>query len=190
MKTDKDIFDKFEYFISLIENPKLQRVCDSLRNYNKFWYWLASIGHHHSFKKGLIIHTLEVTEYAVHISKLYDECDLDVLITASLWHDLAKIWDYNWNENEGKSAFYIPKFEKSDYYDKIHHISGSTAEFTYHARVQSVDQDIIQKIQHCILSHHGTKEYGSIKVPASLEAIILHQADMLSAIYPKYKEFN
>ena len=26
MKTDKDIFDKFEYFISLIENPKLQRV--------------------------------------------------------------------------------------------------------------------------------------------------------------------
>jgi 3'-5' exoribonuclease len=34
---------------------------------------------------------------------------------------------------------------------------------------------------HCILSHHGRKDWGSPVEPATLEALVLHQADMLSA---------
>jgi 23S rRNA maturation-related 3'-5' exoribonuclease YhaM len=37
---------------------------------------------------------------------------------------------------------------------------------------------------HCIHAHHGpVKEWGSPEAPRTIEALILHQADMLSAGY-------
>lgn len=32
-------------------------------------------------------------------------------------------------------------------------------------------------MQHCILAHHGEFEYGSPKLPKTIEAFILHCAD-------------
>jgi 3'-5' exoribonuclease len=129
---------------------------------------------------------LEVTENAIHIAKLYKNCNMDILITSALWHDLAKIWDYTWDYN---SKTLKHEWMKADYHGKIHHITGSTAEFTAMALKNNVDRNIIQKIQHCIISHHGfNKDFGSPRIPESLEAVILHQADMLSAVHPKHAE--
>jgi 3'-5' exoribonuclease len=36
-------------------------------------------------------------------------------------------------------------------------------------------------LQHMILSHHGTHEFGSPKLPKSIEAVILNKADDLDA---------
>ena len=37
------------------------------------------------------------------------------------------------------------------------------------------------EIKHMIISHHGEYEYGSAKLPMTLEAVVLHQLDSLDA---------
>jgi|SRR5882724_4951371 len=177
IETKADALYHFDDFVRQIFCSKLKKVCEELKQYEDFWIFPASIGHHHAFESGLIIHTLEVASNAVHTSKIFKEGNDDILITSSLWHDLAKIWDYKFSNNE---------WQKADYHGKVHHVSGSTAEFTAVAMKNEVDRETIQKIQHCIISHHGIKEWGSPRRPESIEAILLHQADMLSAMYPRH----
>ena len=180
VRTNKESEEIFEFFVSLIKDSKLQKVCKELYFYEDFWTHVGSIGHHHSFYGGLLLHTLEVADNALHTCKKFPQSNKDILITASLWHDLAKIWDYE-QTTDGL-------WKKADFYHKIHHVSGSTAEFTAMAVKHGIDRETIQKIQHCIVSHHLTKDWGSPRTPESLEAVIMHQADMLSATFPKNKQ--
>lgn len=39
----------------------------------------------------------------------------------------------------------------------------------------------IQFVEHCILAHHGIKEFGSPAIPATIEAFMVHIADLISA---------
>jgi len=183
IENTNDIKHYFEFFVQQIEDEKLRKTCEELRNYEDFWTWTASKGQHHSFNEGLVVHTLEVIDIAIHTAKLFENCNDDILITAALWHDLAKIWDYKKVLDDKGELLY---WERADYHGKVHHISGSNAEFTVAAVKHGVDRDTIQKVQHCIISHHGRKEWGSPRVPESIEAIILHQSDMLSAMYPQH----
>ncbi|MCA9976865.1 MAG: hypothetical protein KC413_13985, partial [Anaerolineales bacterium] len=41
--------------------------------------------------------------------------------------------------------------------------------------------DKLQHLVHLIASHHGTQEWGSPTVPKTLEAILLHQIDLLDS---------
>jgi 3'-5' exoribonuclease len=42
-------------------------------------------------------------------------------------------------------------------------------------------EDLAVQLEHMILSHHGELEYGSPKVPMTMEAMILHLADYSDA---------
>lgn len=174
-----DVEYHFNKLIEQISCPKLKKVCEELRKYEDFWDWPASCRHHHGFDGGLILHTLEVANTALHNSKIFKDGSDDVLIVAALWHDLAKIWEY-----ANEDGVWV----KTDYHGKVHHISGSACEFTAIATKYEVDRSIIQRIQHCIIAHHMIKDWGSPRLPESIEAILLHQADMLSAMYPIHVE--
>lgn len=185
IRKEKEIRPLFDFFVGEIVSNKLKKICQDLVKYKDFWTFPASIGHHHSFKYGLILHTLEVTNTALHKAKLFKNCDNDILITAALWHDLAKIWDIK--PTTGTTHI---EFQKAEYFREVHHISGSNAEFTAVAAKFGLDRATVQKVQHCIISHHGSKDWGSPVVPNSLEAILLHQSDMLSAKSPLQSEIK
>lgn len=44
-----------------------------------------------------------------------------------------------------------------------------------------IDKKEISRIVHCVLAHHGEKEYGSPVVPCMQEAVIVTLLDNLSA---------
>ena len=179
-------------------------------SYEQFFEWPASTGKHHGYVGGLAKHTIEVLEYALHNAELFGEdVDKDQLIAACLWHDFAKLWDYKLvtylkKEYDKLPEHYVLHSKSSvtgiyeikpdpedqwrkvfiadtDYKSQIHHITGSVAEFTAAALKHNVGRATIQDVQHCIISHHGRKEWGSIKEPQTLEAMILHHADNMSA---------
>ena len=150
IENQTDISYHFDALVAQISCPKLKKVCEELRKYADFWTWPASIGHHHAFDGGLILHTLEVASTALHTSKIFEQGDDEVLIVAALWHDLAKIWEYGkiqhgFNRMADKNGNEI-LWEKLDYHGKVHHISGSNAEFTAIAMKYDVDRETIQKI--------------------------------------------
>ena len=114
----------------------------------------------------------------------------DVAIAAALWHDWGKtleyvlisrvllpdgvrfvnaIGNYVWVKDHGIA-------------DKAHpHIEASAEEFARVAARCHVDNGTERAVGHCILSHHGRKEWGAIEEPDSTAAWVLHCADMISA---------
>lgn len=167
--------NELEKFINLIKDEKLRAVCAELLTDERFSYWPAAKGHHHAYDGGLRTHTLEMIRYALKAAESFDWVDTDVVIGAGLWHDYCKIFEYvKVNEEEWDY--------NRDFGRKIGHISGGAAEFLHRARNGGVNEGTIDKIVHCILSHHGPiKEWGSPVAPQTIEAMLLHQADMLSA---------
>ena len=132
---------------------------------------------HHYGYGGLRQHTWEVirlcqqnADFSISTGKPVSK---EVLFLASLFHDVGKIWDYLLGENEE----WVGTVHKRT----IHHISRSAIEWNLIATKHNLPQNFIDSVTHCILSHHGQREWGSPVAPKSREAWILHLCDELSA---------
>lgn len=127
---------------------------------------------HHSFVSGLIEHTLSTARLAKAIAKNYNDINLDLVITTSLLHDIAKLDEIS----------YYPDNEYTDEGYLIGHIV--MAYGIIKNRIETlggfskVEED---ELLHCILSHHGTPEFGSPKQPMLMEAYVVSQADNTDA---------
>ena len=195
--------------INSITDPLLRGACETIFNHDKFFVCPAAIGFHHAYEGGLLVHTVEVCDIALGMSVLTTNqnlakpwCGHDILIAAALFHDLIKIkeydsfWDFPAN-TVGQRLLRIPGTDESglqkfwkhtDYGKSIGHICGSAAAFQTAADYRGVSFATIEAVTHCILAHHGRKEWGSPVEPQTLEALILHQADMLSAKFGATKD--
>lgn len=127
---------------------------------------IGSSGKHHCYPGGLLQHTAEVTCLAAQMSN-----NSPIAITAAMFHDRNKIYEYKLEDG---------KVTKFPYRHKIRHVVGSWKYFDETARECNVPEDMIEEISHCILSHHGRREWGSPVEPTTPNAYILHTADMIS----------
>lgn len=136
-------------------------------------YSLRFGGHsvHHNYPGGLLLHVVQVLNIvrALHESGLFPhEFNPYVCGVAALYHDYGKIWEYD---------------EEGNYQESIAlegHVFTSARWFSEHGTHFPLTEDEKRNVIHCILSHHGKKEWGSPVEPATIEAFILHHADMLS----------
>ena len=149
----------------------------------------ASRGYHHAGPGGLAVHTAEVLRFALAAAApLGRLVNLQVLGTACVWHDWAKIHEYR---IQYTPAGRPTEITVTDYHKLIHHISGSHAAFLEHMKSglrpkhysELQNSGVLRDICHCILAHHGRHEWHSPVLPATLEALLVHQADMLSVMY-------
>jgi hypothetical protein len=180
--------------LETISDMPLFYTCRTLLDRSEFFAWPAAITHHHNREGGLIEHTIEVADIALHIASKFPGVNLDVLIAAALWHDYGKLFEYVVVFNASISLNELPEYSLvktrdeagTEYWERdkkaVHHCISSAQEFIVAARQHGVDRATEDAVVHCILSHHGpVKEWGSPVAPESLEAIILHQAEYLSA---------
>lgn len=164
-----------------------KKTVEWLRHYARFVnggfdIWPASCpgeSHsHHAYDGGLAIHTWEVIDSAIGANQqLHDDA---VIVVAGLFHDIGKIWDYN-QRPDGSWC-------KGSHHKMVRHVARSFSEFTQHCMVyrnHDLSATQIENIEHCILSHHGRREWGSPVEPVTPEALLLHQADYFSAHYGK-----
>lgn len=200
--------EKITELSKIISDGKLRSTIDVILCNEDFFKFPASTHMHHAYVGGLVTHTHEVTTTAAALCIMHPRANKDVVIAAALWHDFAKIWDYKLvtyfksldkekpfgdlpkryvtvEEHEAYKKIYQADF---GYKDRIHHVSGSMAEFTSAAINRGVGRDIIQAVQHAILAHHGRKDWGTVKDPQTLEAWLLHTADYSSAHFGLTKE--
>jgi 3'-5' exoribonuclease len=174
--------------------PALKSACLKVITDPRMATQFGSAGKHHAYEGGLMIHTAEVTNYAYNMSLLLDDSDEDVVVTAAIFHDYMKVREYELcqrsspghlvTDQYGRPATYIGK---TDYRNLVRHVAGSHAEFvkvmdwmdTGNGQ-HNVPEEVILKIEHAILAHHGRYEWGSPVEPQTAEARILHYADMFS----------
>ncbi len=127
---------------------------------------------HHAYIGGVLEHTLSMATLAETLAKHYPYVNRDLLISGVLLHDMGKTVEYNvtgsFNFTEdGRLIGHILR--------AIIIIEKAAAEL---GDIPAAD---VQQLVHLIASHHGHLEWGSPVEPKTLEALLLHQLDLLDS---------
>lgn len=127
---------------------------------------------HHSYCGGLLDHTLSMAKLADFISGHYPFLNRDLLLVGVFVHDLGKV-----EELDFRSAF-----EYSDEGKLVGHLLlGCRLLEKKIAQLPQFPRKLQTMLMHFILSHHGELEFGSPVLPQTLEAMALHQLDLLDS---------
>ena len=180
-KTDLD------YLTNMAVDYRVWEIASHVIDNPKFPIWSGSVDNkHHCGLGGLLKHTTEVVMLVEMNADFFIEgkykVNKKVLFLAALFHDIGKIWDYEPLEKPLGSHY--PNWDAwqgTSHKRQIHHISRSAIEWSKAVEKTGQCKDIEDSVLHCILSHHGTREWGSPVMPHSREAWILHLCDSLSA---------
>ena len=176
--TKKDITeltDSFFEFVDSIKNEYLSQLLKDIfgnkQILNLFISSPAAKSWHHNYAGGLLEHTLSVTKICAFACDLYP-VDRDLVITGAILHDLGKIYEYD-------SAIGI---DFSDEGRLIGHFVLVDRIITEHAtKIDLFPKELLMKLRHMVLAHHGEYEKGSVRLPQTLEAHLLHLADNMDA---------
>ncbi len=127
---------------------------------------------HHAYVGGLLEHTLNVVRNCAALAELYPDANRELLLTVAALHDVGKVDEYKWS----------PAIDLSTEGHFVGHVVGGTMMVRAAAEaIDGFDPLVSLALQHAVLAHHGTKEFGSPKRPKTIEALILHLADDLDA---------
>ena len=189
---------RLQEYVHHIIDSELRAMCQEVIDHPRFNTQFGSAGEHHAYPGGLVVHTFEVVKYAYQMTKMFPKADLDVVLTAAIFHDFMKIAEYQ----EGCSGVYLAGPDANGYYynettiepvktpyrNLIRHVAGSYAKFMVALDETDVSEEKAEAIGHAILAHHGRKEWGSPIEPQTVEAYIVHTADMFSVRFGTYKD--
>jgi 3'-5' exoribonuclease len=137
----------------------------------------AGIRNHHAYLGGLLEHVVQLLDVADKVLPLYPELDRDLLLTGIFLHDVGKV----------RELSYGRVFSYTDEGQLIGHLIIGV-EMLNEKAIKVPDLtgepfpvELLLRLKHMILSHHGTYEFGSPKLPMTPEAIALHYLDNLDA---------
>ncbi len=176
--TTKDITklsDKLFEYVEAIKNQYLKELLLSIFEdkefFTKFGQAPAAKSWHHNYIGGLLEHTISVAGLCEYASHNYNT-DKDLLIAGAILHDIGKVFEYQ----------ILPNIDFTPVGRLVGHIPLGDNFITDKAKdINNFPEDLLMKLRHLILSHHGEYEMASARLPQTLEATILHQADNFDA---------
>ncbi len=127
---------------------------------------------HHACRGGLLEHVVSMLELMSRVCEHYRELDRDLLLVGVLFHDLGKLRELgpmpgNDYTREGRFIGHI--------------VIGRDLLRERCAAIPDFPADAQLLLEHLVLSHQGTREYGSPVEPMTAEAIVLHFVDDLDS---------
>jgi 3'-5' exoribonuclease len=137
----------------------------------------AGIRNHHAYLGGLLEHVVTLMDAADRILSLYPELDRDLLLTGIFLHDIGKVQELSFARtfgytDEGQLVGHIV-IGVEMLNEKVKKVPELTGE--------PFPVELLLRLKHMIVSHHGTHEFGSPRLPMTPEAIALHHLDNFDA---------
>jgi len=166
------LFAEVRYAIAAMKNPWLRRLLASVVEdpaiEPKLKRAPAAMTMHHAYIGGLLEHIHSLIGLSRAISAHYPELDADLLLTGVILHDIGKTEELTYVRGveyttEGRLLGHI-MIGVGLVRDKIRAIAGFPA-------------PLATLVEHMILSHHGSHEFGSPSLPQVREAVALHFLD-------------
>jgi len=143
----------------------------------KFCRAPAGMKNHHAYQGGLLDHVLSLMELVLVVGPRYPQLDTEKLLMGAFLHDAAKV----------DELAYERDISYTDAGQLLGHMTLGVTMLDDMVRKivsqegQPFPERLLLELKHLIISHHGQYEYGSSKLPMTLEAIALHQLDNLDA---------
>jgi 3'-5' exoribonuclease len=141
----------------------------------RLMHYPAAKTHHHAYFAGLAYHMVRMLELGDFICKQRPFLNPDLLTAGIILHDIAK--------PEEMTAQLGIVSEYSVHGKLLGHISMASNWITEAAILSNIDlnSDRVLALQHMVLSHHNSGEWGSPVQPQIPEAIALHHIDTIDA---------
>jgi 3'-5' exoribonuclease len=137
----------------------------------------AGVRNHHAFRGGLLEHVVTMLEGAERLLPLYPELNRDLLLMGIFLHDIGKVRELSYDRvfgytDEGQLIGHVV-LGVEILNDKAARVPDLTGE--------PFPPELLLRLKHMIVSHHGAYEFGAPRLPMTPEAIALHYLDNLDA---------
>jgi 3'-5' exoribonuclease len=168
----EQLYAELRASIAAMSNPFLQRLLQSIVDDSAIAAKLkrapAAMMMHHAFVGGLLEHVVSLIGLSRGVIAQYPELDADLLLTGIVLHDVGKIEELSYERGvqyttPGRLLGHIT-IGCGIVRDKIKTIPDFPAPLAI-------------LVEHLILSHHGSLEFGSPTLPQTREAVALHFLD-------------
>ncbi|MGI6419286.1 MAG: 3'-5' exoribonuclease YhaM family protein [Thermoguttaceae bacterium] len=144
---------------------------------DKFTRAPAGIKLHHAYQGGLLEHVVNLMDVASRVAPCYPQIDRNLLVMGAFLHDMAKV----------DELVYDRDMAYSDEGQLIGHLVMAVGMLAAKVREaeklsgEPLDGEKVLRLKHMIVAHHGQYEFGSPKLPMTLEALALYYLDNLDA---------
>lgn len=137
----------------------------------------AGVKNHHAYIGGLLEHVVTLMELVKRVVDIYPAIDPDLLLMGAFLHDIGKVGELSYDRgfaytDEGQLIGHLVM--------AISLLEGKLAE-AERLSGEVMPEELVLRLKHMIVSHHGEYEFGSPKLPMTLEAVALHHLDNLDA---------
>ena len=125
---------------------------------------------HHPYLSGLLEHTLSLLKLILKVVDNYRGVDVDLLLIGGFLHDIGKIYEFSFDR----------AIDYTDSGQLLGHLVMEVELVT--KKIDTIPEfpvELALLVKHMLVSHHGAYEFGSPKLPQTLEAVILHSLDDL-----------
>jgi 3'-5' exoribonuclease len=167
--------------LRMIKTPELRNLAECFlidtAFMAKFTTAPAGMKNHHAYQGGLVEHVVGLMELVLVVGPRYPRLDVDKLLVGAFLHDAAKV----------DELAYEREISYTDEGQLLGHMVLAMTMIDEKAREaerlagEPMPRHLITEIKHMVISHHGEYEYGSAKLPMTLEAVALHHLDNLDA---------
>ena len=178
-RTERDVdamWARLMEIVASVNQFDLRRLLDALFEdeafVERFVTASAASSMHHARLGGLLEHTLDVTELALLVCQRYDGLCRDLLVAGAIVHDIGKVDEIVCEagfrySTEGRLIGHV--------------VGGASMVDKATSRLDDFPPELLLRLKHMILSHHGEYDFGSPKLPMTIEAVALHYVDNLDA---------
>lgn len=160
-------------YISSIDHPEIKSVVENIvkKDLMQIAVYPAASRNHHEYASGLIHHTVGMLNCAKAICEVYPSLDKNYLYAGVILHDLGKLVEL--------SGPILPHYTMEG--KLLGHISIMQARVNDVCIKLNISDEVRIILQHMILAHHGSHDFGSPVLPLTKEAEVLCFIDNLDA---------
>lgn len=165
--------ERLDKYLNSFKDKDVEKITKAVIShfYDKYITYPAAVKIHHEFGSGILHHSLAMADLADDVAKRYPQVDRDLLVAGALMHDIGKTVEY---EN--------PLMPAQTVEGKLcGHIAIMYAEFKKIVDNLDIKSEVPVLLEHMILAHHGKLEWGSPVQPATREAWLLSQIDLIDS---------
>jgi 3'-5' exoribonuclease len=169
----EELIKRFNSHVESIKNEDCRKILDYeiKRLSPKLFEYPAAVSVHHDYGSGLLMHTVSMADLGVFLANYYPNVDKDILLTGILLHDMGKTIEF-----EGPIVY---KYSLTG--RLLGHISIMVSEIRRAAEGLKLTSEVPLLLEHMVLSHHGSNEFGSPVLPMTKEALLLSLIDNLDS---------
>ena len=164
---------RLDSYLNSFKDKDVEKITKAVIShfYERYITYPGAVKVHHEFGSGILHHSLFMADVADAIAKIYTQVDRDILVAGALLHDIGKTIEY---ENP------IAPIQTAE--GKLcGHVAIGYAEFKRIVDELDIKSEVPLLLEHMILAHHGSLEFGSPVMPATREALLLSEIDMLDS---------